>query len=294
MKKLKILAPLFTVVPAIIAALGVEQANLHRPAPAAAPTTRSSAATQFAAQSFTPGSYLGFDTFAYPGDAAMRAWRLSDSPYSWVGFYLPAPCHKDDSWSGTRQRLTDMGWGMAVIYVGQQAWDQIPGHGGRSGVGSSDCSTANLTRARGTQDADDATAQTAAQGFPRGTTIFLDVERVEHLPQALRDYYTAWVKGVLADGRYVPGIYTHTWNADSVHEDVKAVFTAAGIQQEPPFWVANTHDFSPDKVPSEVGHTFADVWQGMIDVVKKVNGVRLPVDVNVAAAPSPSAVYAAE
>ena len=42
------------------------------------------------------GPHLGFDTFAYPGDDAMRAWLTADK-YRWVGYYLPAPCHNDDS-----------------------------------------------------------------------------------------------------------------------------------------------------------------------------------------------------
>src|SRR5437764_2908279 len=73
------------------------------------------------------GPHLGFDTFAYPGDDAMKAWLTADKPYSWVGYYLSAPCHTDDSWEGKRQTLTDMGWGMAVIYVGQQTWGRTPG-----------------------------------------------------------------------------------------------------------------------------------------------------------------------
>ena len=70
------------------------------------------------------GRHLGFDTYAYPGDDAMRAWREEEgSPYEWVGYYLPsAPCHKGDTWEGKRQTLSDMGWGVAVIYVGQQVW----------------------------------------------------------------------------------------------------------------------------------------------------------------------------
>ncbi|HYH79534.1 MAG TPA: hypothetical protein VEX86_07045, partial [Longimicrobium sp.] len=43
--------------------------------------------------------FAGFDTGIYPGDAVMRAWRQA-SPYVWVGYYLPAPCHRDPSWSG--------------------------------------------------------------------------------------------------------------------------------------------------------------------------------------------------
>src|SRR5205085_3973328 len=73
------------------------------------------------------GPHLGFDTFAYPGDDAMHAWLTADKPYRWVGYYLSAPCHSDDSWEGKRQTLTEMGWGMAVIYVGQQTWGRTPG-----------------------------------------------------------------------------------------------------------------------------------------------------------------------
>src|SRR6266496_3581472 len=71
-------------------------------------------------------THLGFDTYAYPGDEAMLAWRHESVPYEWVGFYLPSPCHRSDSWSGKRATLTDMGWGLAVVYVGQQVWGDAP------------------------------------------------------------------------------------------------------------------------------------------------------------------------
>src|SRR5688572_21230502 len=73
-----------------------------------------------------PGRHMGFDTYAYPGDEIMRAWRHPEVPFEWVGYYLPAPCHEGRSWVGKRERLADMGWGMAVIYVGQQTWDKTP------------------------------------------------------------------------------------------------------------------------------------------------------------------------
>src|SRR6476619_1281322 len=73
------------------------------------------------------GKHLGFDTHTYPGDKTMRAWKeATGSPYRWVGYYLPSPCHKDRSWTGKRQTLVDMGWGMAVVYVGQQTWGRTP------------------------------------------------------------------------------------------------------------------------------------------------------------------------
>src|SRR6185436_14515654 len=73
------------------------------------------------AASGASGRHMGFDTNIYPGDRAMNAWKQSGE-FEWVGYYLPAPCHKDESWSGTRSRLTQNGWGLAVIYVGQQTW----------------------------------------------------------------------------------------------------------------------------------------------------------------------------
>src|SRR5450756_3248054 len=73
------------------------------------------------------GPHLGFDTFAYPGDDSMQAWLTADKPYRWVGYYLSAPCHNDTSWQGKRETLSTMGWGMAVIYVGQQTWGKTPG-----------------------------------------------------------------------------------------------------------------------------------------------------------------------
>jgi hypothetical protein len=75
----------------------------------------------------TPGkSHPGFDTSIYPGDATMSAWRYPASPYEWVGYYLQAPCHRDPSWMGKRATLTAMGWGLAVLFVGQQTFDGVP------------------------------------------------------------------------------------------------------------------------------------------------------------------------
>jgi hypothetical protein len=222
-----------------------------------------------------------------------------------------------------------MGWGMAVIYVGQQTWGRAPGQkvvvtryttkrvrqvktrNGRRVVryaikrvpvrvlvtpraspGSS-CSTQFLGAARGTADANDAIAKTAAEGFARGTVIFLDIERMDAVPRAMRDYYNAWTKRVLEDGRFRPAYYAHSFNADLIYHDVKQVLAGAGVSADPPFWIASVRGFSTDKAPSDVGHAFAQVWQGIIDVVETHNGVRLPIDVNVAQLPSPSEDYPA-
>jgi hypothetical protein len=289
------------------------------------------------------GRHLGFDTYAYPGDHVMRAWRHQDVPYEWVGYYLPAPCHKGRSWVGKRERLARMGWGMAVIYVGQQTWDRTPTgfettyrtvrrtkyvskrvkvyrrvNGRRVAryvtrkvpVRRSvrvpvrvkvdprqrpidQCNAQLVNAARGVMEARDAIARTQDEGFPRGTVIFLDIERMQATPQKMREYYRAWTSHVLADGRYRPGFYAHTRNAALIHRDVRAVYAGAGIAEDPPFWIAGGSDFSTDKKPGDVGHPFAAVWQGELDVIQKWMGHRLSLDVNVAHVPDPSHAFVA-
>ena len=239
------------------------------------------------------GSHLGFDTHSYPGERAMQAWRAT---YEWVGFYLPAPCHKDDSWSGTRPALARMNYGVAVIYVGQQTWsDHKPlsrAQQAAAKANGAQCLPEFVSGARGLAEADDAIARTAAEGFPPGTIIYLDLERMDLVPERMRQYYREWTARVLADGRYVPGVYAHTYNADLVYRDARGVYASAGIDADPPFWVAGGRGFHRDVSPSDVGHTFAHTWQGVLDIVERRNGFKLPIDVNVAAVPSPSGVLA--
>jgi hypothetical protein len=268
-------------------------------------------------------SHLGFDTNMYPGDRAMDAWRRSGE-YEWVGYYLEAPCHQDDTWSGKRTRLARTGWGLAVVYVGQQTWGQKLGatanqSGSKaksSGTKSASrakslrsrrspramtrkssapvaragatCSAAFVNAGRGRRDAADAIRKTTAEGFAPGSVIFLDIERMESIPQRMREYYRAWTAAVLEDGMFRPGVYAHTHNAKSIYADLRAVFDAFGVRDDPPFWIAGSRDFDIDKVPTEVGHTFADVWQGMLDVVRTHNGVKLPIDISVSALANPS------
>lgn len=262
------------------------------------------------------GRHPGFDTSKYPGDDAMRTWKAS-APYEWVGYYLPSPCHKDDSWTGKRETLSGMGWGLAVVYVGQQSWGKDPAKPVRTTVKKrvrdrrghvrtvrhvvmrppvaprgADCAAAYLSEARGRRDADDAILRTYQEGFPRGTVVFLDIERMESLPKAMRDYYVAWTRRVLEDGRYLPGYYVHTHNAERVYGDVAPLFEAMSAKADPQFWVAGTGDerFSPHREPTDVGHEFASVWQGTLDKFETRSGVRIPIDVNVASVPSPSDV----
>jgi hypothetical protein len=243
------------------------------------------------------GTFLGFDTHTYPGDAKMEAWKKApNAPYRWVGFYLPsAPCHKSTSWSGKRKTLVDMGWGLAVVYVGQQTWNRrlrtlTPAQLETQKKRGVTCNADYLGAARGVEDGLEAIRKTEAEGFPKGTVIFLDIERMEQMPERMRDYYKAWTSTILKDGRYRAGYYVHSHNAQAVHQDVTEVFRVAGVNEEPRFWIASARDFSPDKQPEEVGHEFAGMWQGVIDVVRRVADVALPIDINVSNWESPSDV----
>lgn len=276
------------------------------------------------ADAVTATGHAGFDTGEYPGDDAMRAWRTGGSPYEWTGYYLPSPCHPDEGWSGKRQTLNAMGYGLAVLYVGQQTWGRKPGaphylpvkvtravkvhvgHGSKRHVETryvtrtvmrraprpkptETCNADFVTALRGAQDGLDAANRAEHEGFPHGTVIFLDLERMDVVHQRMRDYYMNWTRIILTDGRYRPGIYVHTYNADLVHNDIRTVHQIAGDNTDPPFWIAKSAGFELTKLPHEVGHTFAAVWQGVLNVEQTFNGKTIKLDVNVSRSHDPSA-----
>jgi hypothetical protein len=231
-------------------------------------------------------TYPGFDTWRYPGEDAMRAWR-ERSPYRWVGYYLLSPCRRDSSWAGRRAALERMGWGMAVLYVGQQVFEgEPPPEPGDTPIR---CSHTLLTEAQARRDAADAVARAAAEGFPPGTALFLNVERATALPPAFAAYYRTWTAEVLRDGRYRPGTYAHRVNADALFALAAEVHREAGRSAAPPFWVAGGSGFALDRAPGDAGLPYAAVWQGALDVERTWGGVTLTVDENVAGRPSPSA-----
>jgi Domain of unknown function (DUF1906) len=240
------------------------------------------------------GKSLGFDTHTFPGEKTMRAWKSAPgAPYSWVGYYLPSPCHKDASWSGRRELLTSMGWGLAVVYVGQQTWGRKPRTLSPARMASllksgTTCNADLLSADRGAADGADAIAVALREGFAPRSVVFLDIERMEAVPAAMQAYYRAWAKTLLADGRYRPGVYVHAYNAQRVYDDLKQEFAAANVNEEPRMWVASGRGFDEGKAPQDVGFAFAGVWQGMLDVARAVADIKLPIDVNVSSWESPS------
>jgi len=247
-------------------------------------------------------SVPGFDISIYPGESALRAWKYPASPYRWVGYYLPAPCHRDTTWTGTYATVTSIGWGTAAIYVGQQDWAQIPLLSRHwtlrldntaasisrtfddlaASVAFVTCSATLLTVEQGAAEAADAIARLRADGFPNGAAVYLDVEFVKSVSPALVEYIRAWFDGVLTDGRYRPGMYASKNNAAQLFETASAAYRAAHRTDAPPFWVTTSAGFSMTARPVDVGLPFATLWQGIYEATQRWGGTTLTVDVDVA------------
>jgi hypothetical protein len=230
-------------------------------------------------------NHPGFDTGLFPGDETLAAWKKA-APYEWVGYYLSAPCHRDATWVGRRAELERAGWGMAILYVGQQAFenDSTP----PDPTAPILCSRTLLTTQRGQEDAADASLKTRADGFARGSVVFLDVEQMRQIPPEMATYYTAWIDELLREGRFIPGTYAHRDNAAELYALAQAAFQRAGRSDSPPFWVASADSFSLDLPPHASGFPFAVVWQGAHDVERSWGGQTLHIDENVSTRRSPS------
>jgi len=234
-----------------------------------------------------PGAVLpGFDTRTYPGDAAMQTW-LQESPYRWVGYYLQAPCYTGTSWVGTRERIATIGWGIAPLFVGEQDWSAIqPGDTTVAEQGAR-CTTQNLTPEQGAAHAVAADSTMHAEGFPPGTPVFLDVERMERVSRAMEEYVDAWFREMLALGRYTPALYAHERNVTPLFERARAAFATAGRSDQPFLWVARSGDFDITRRPTDSGILSASIWQGRFDIDETWGGVELRIDANVGSAAVP-------
>lgn len=232
----------------------------------------------------------GFDTRDYPGEAPMRAW-IDASPYRWVGYYLPAPCYTGTSWQGRRATLHGMGWGFAVLFVGEQDWSAMRAVGADTAtvaVENPRCSSVNLTSDHGVRHAADAASATADEGFPNGTVVYLDVERVENVSTEMAAYVRAWAGALLDDGRYVPGIYAHDRNAAALVTILTEEFLRRQRVEQPRLWVAGGSGFDVRRSPAESGYPFATAWQGVFNTRESWGGHELLIDVNVATVADPS------
>ncbi len=216
--------------------------------------------------SATPGPFAGFDTSVYPGDAAMQAWKQS-GPYSFVGYYLKAPCHLSASWMGKRSRLESLQWGIVVVYVGRQS--QGP------------CSSVPPDRATGVTDAQDALRKTASEGFAPQTIVYLDVEPMDHVPPAQLDYLQGWLSQ-FSGAQFLPGIYCHRKNANDLRQAANTEFPADQIA----FWISRSGALVPGvSRPADSGIAYARIWQGTFNQTRSFGGFEIQIDENVADQP---------
>jgi hypothetical protein len=214
-------------------------------------------------------AFPGFDTDLYPGDAHMRTWKAA-SPYTFVAYYLKAPCHLNGSWTGRRAALVQMGWNLLPVYVGQQV------------VGVSPCRSSILCSSQGEVDGADAVAKMKSEGFSAGSYVYLDMERADTFSSPLSDYSKHWILRVV-NGGYQPGIYCHIHNSPDVFSMAMQVCELLPAIV-PRFWIVGgvtSHFNIGSSQPSDVGAAFANLWQRPESVLRTFGGVAIDIDESV-------------
>lgn len=217
--------------------------------------------------------YNGFDLGVYPGDSEMQAF-WTNTPFNFTGFYLgPAPNHSDTSWMSKKNYLQNVGYGLAVLYVGLQAGDS------------------NLTYSQGQLHGADAATLAEKAGFTlTNTVIFLDVEQGGQLQPDFLSYIEGWIDHIAANTIYMPGIYcSYFQTADQIRN------TGPNAMNDCVYWVYNINlspspgcDASASLDPTTSEVSFAFLWQYAQNCSQTYNGVTLNVDLDVAGSANPS------
>jgi hypothetical protein len=252
-----------------------------------------------ASNSRPSAAYLGFDRNDYPGDGNLAALHKI---FAFTGYWLNnPPGESTNSWHGKRATIERAGFGFLLLFNGR-AYAELK-------------SMANPGASDGT-----AAAQAAeAEGFRRGSVIFLDQEEGGRMFDVQKQYVFAWADAVKQAG-FSPGIYCS--GIEVTEPDGSLVSTARDLHdftegRELVFWVAN--DACPPspgcafpKVPpppETSGAPFAEVWQFAQSPLRSQitaacvasynadhncyapgtrSGQKLHLDVNVAPTPDPS------
>ncbi|MCU7826868.1 glycoside hydrolase domain-containing protein [Kitasatospora sp. DSM 101779] len=201
--------------------------------------------------------HLGFDRSTYPGNAVMQSLR-DNTPLAFAAAYLaPAPSHPNTAWMPAIPTLIGMGWGLAPVFVGQQA----PG-----GPGSH-----KLTAAQGVVDARTTEDLGHSAGLEPGAVVYLDIEVGGRLAANHLAYVASWINSVSADTGYNPGVYC------SFSKTASQIATEVGTV---PTWVFHAVDVGPSQInlatetprdPAQSGFAAALVWQYRLSLSGAVN-----------------------
>lgn len=200
-----------------------------------------------------PKHYLGFDRNDYPGDERMRDLRRI---FSFSSYWLNSPPGTSSTtWTGKRKFMQSLGYGFLVLFQGKMF---------------SELKDSPDPATMGTEDAFAAIQAAQAEGFPRGTVIFLDHEEGGKLLPPQRLYLHAWVDQVNRSP-YRAGVYS---SGTAVRKPSgEFVSTATDIKEHAghrrlKFWVSNVAcPPSPGCLtalrppPQDSGISFASVWQ---------------------------------
>ena len=144
--------------------------------------------SNLASSQAAPEHFLGFDRNDYPGDDLLPALHKT---FAWTGYWLNnPPGASTNTWAGKRQIVKAAGFGFAVLYNGRE-YKELKGKNAAQ---------------MGQKDGRDAAARANAEGFPAGTTIFIDQEEGGRMLAEQRAYLHAWVDSVSHAG-YKAGVY---------------------------------------------------------------------------------------
>lgn len=188
-------------------------------------------------------AYAGFDRADCPDLTVMSRLRYG-SNFSWCGYYLKAPSQPGVTWKGKRSALLAQGWGLAPIFVGQQT----------IGPGSH-----TVTADQGRSDGLQACADMAAEGFPFGSWVYLDLENGPPFSNVQSGYVEAWAAAVESGG-FEAGVYCSFLFARQVQNLLPAArIWVYHVPSTTPHVVAGTVFPSPE--PSTSGFPDAVIWQ---------------------------------
>jgi hypothetical protein len=195
-------------------------------------------------------TYLGFDRNDYPGDENLAALRKT---FSFTGYWLNNPPGTNaNSWRGKRETVQRAGFGFLLLFNGR-VYAQLK-------------SAPNP----GPSDGAAAAAAARAEGFRRGSVIFLDQEEGGRMLDEQKQYVFAWADAVKQAG-FRPGVYCS--GIEIPDQAGGSISTARDLHdsaqgRELVFWVANDAcppspgcGFSKAPAPEASGAPFAEVWQ---------------------------------
>jgi hypothetical protein len=196
-------------------------------------------------------AYLGFDRNDYPGDANLPALRKT---FAFTGYWLGnPPGESSNGWHGKRAVVERAGFGFLLLFNGR------------------DYAELKSAANPGASDGTAAVRSALAEGFPRGSVIFLDQEQGGRMLPEQKRYVFAWADAVRRAG-FRPGIYCS--GIEIAESDGGRISTARDLHDSPQgrqlvFWVANDAcppspgcSFPRNPPPPEASEApFAEVWQ---------------------------------